>query len=78
MQDILSKLESSIFISSEVMGGKKNRDMNFLTPRKTKTKKDKNLNFAGVVGYLSIHILSKSMSPILISSEVMRGKKIVT
>ena len=49
--------------------------MNFLTPRKTKTKKDKNLNFAGVVDYLAINILLKFKSHILISSEVIRGKK---
>ena len=52
--------------------------MNFLTPRKTKTKLDKKLNFAGFVDYLAINTLSKSESPILISSEVIRGKKIVT
>ncbi len=52
--------------------------MNFFYPRKTKTKIDKNLNFAGVVDYLAINILLKFKSHILISSEVIRGKKIVT
>ena len=52
--------------------------MNFLTARKTKTKKDKKLNFAGVVDYFTITNLTKFESPIFISSEVMGGKKIVT
>ena len=30
--NILSKFESLVFISSEVMGGQKNHDMNFFTP----------------------------------------------
>ncbi len=58
--------------------GVKNRDMNYLTPPKTKTKIDKKLNFAGVVDYIEINILSKFGSPILISSEVIGGQKIVT
>ena len=54
----LSKSDTPILISSEVIGVK-NRDMNYLTPHKTETKKDKKLNFAGVVDYLTIYILSK-------------------
>ena len=45
--------------------------MTFFNPRKTKTKKDKRLIFAGVVDYLVINNLTKFESPILISSEVM-------
>ncbi len=52
--------------------------MNFLTPRKTKTKKDKKLNFAGVVDYVTSNILSKFESPIFIILNVMGGKKIVS
>ena len=52
--------------------------MNFLTPRKKKTKKDKKLNFAEVIYYLAINILLKFKSHILIRWEVIRGKKIVT
>ena len=48
--------------------------MNFLTPRKMKTKRDKNQIFAGVVDYLTINILKKIECPILISSEVLRDK----
>ncbi len=44
----------------------------FVTLRyKTKTK-------IGIVNYVASNILSKFESPILISSEVIRGKKIVT
>ena len=43
--------------------------MNFLTPRKTKTKKDKKLIFAGVVDYVY-----KFKSPILINLDVMGVK----
>ncbi len=52
--------------------------MTFSIHQKTKTKKDKKLNFPGVVDYLAINILLKFKSHILISSEVIRGKKIVT
>ena len=40
---------------------------------KTKTKKYKKLDFAGVVDYVTSNILSKSESPTFISSEVMGG-----
>ena len=39
---------------------------------KTKTKRDKNLIFAGNVDYVASNIFSIFESPILISSEVMR------
>ena len=45
---------------------------------KTKTKKDKKLDFAGVVDYVTSSILSKFESSIFFSSEVMGGQKIVT
>ena len=45
---------------------------------KTKTKTDIKLKFAGVADYVASNILSKFESPILNSSEVMGGKKIVT
>ncbi len=45
---------------------------------KTKTKRDKKLNFAGVVDYVTSNILSELEGPLFISSEVMGGKKIVT
>ena len=109
----LSKCESPIFISSEVMGVKNpthnakhthpTHTRNYV-PRsgtnfqyyksglsvclyewmyvtnvtlryKSKTKKDKNLDFAGVVYYVTSNNLSKFESPIFISSEVMRVKK---
>ena len=38
---------------------------------KTKTKRDKKLNFAGFVDYVTSNILFKFESPILISSEVI-------
>ena len=43
-----------------------------------KTKNDKILNFAGVVHYLATNMVFKFESPTLISSEVIRGQKIVT
>ena len=80
--NILLKFKSPILISSEVIRGKKIVTwilwQNVTLRYKTKTKKDKNLDFTGFVEYVTSNILFKFKSPIFISSEVMGGKKIVT